>query len=70
MSEEIRQQSKLPGVKYVFYLVLQTTCWKHNRDPNLWLVRCRLGEEKDAVLRVMRKFLAYEATAEVSWNLF
>uniref|UniRef100_A0A915IPM2 Transcription elongation factor SPT5 n=1 Tax=Romanomermis culicivorax TaxID=13658 RepID=A0A915IPM2_ROMCU len=29
-------------------------------DPNLWLVRCRMGEEKQTALLLMRKFLAFE----------
>lgn len=31
-----------------------------SRDPNLWVIRCRMGEEKEAVLAVMRKFIAYQ----------
>uniref|UniRef100_A0A0N5AR43 Transcription elongation factor SPT5 n=1 Tax=Syphacia muris TaxID=451379 RepID=A0A0N5AR43_9BILA len=30
------------------------------KDPNLWIVRCRMGEEKEMVLRLMRKILSYE----------
>lgn len=46
MSDEITQQTLLPNVK----------------DPNLWMVKCRIGEEKSTVLLLMRKFLAYQNT--------
>lgn len=46
MSDEITQQTLLPGVK----------------DPNLWMVKCRIGEEKSTALHLMRKFLAYSST--------
>lgn len=39
MSDEIEQQTLLPGVK----------------DPNLWMVKCLQGMEKQTVLRYMRK---------------
>lgn len=48
MSDEITQQTLLPGVK----------------DPNLWMVKCRIGEEKSTCLLLMRKFLAYQNTME------
>ncbi|MFH4973391.1 hypothetical protein AB6A40_000100 [Gnathostoma spinigerum] len=32
------------------------------KDPNLWIVRCRLGEEKLVALQLMRKYLAHEHT--------
>lgn len=44
MSDEITQQTLLPGVK----------------DPNLWMVKCRIGEEKATVLLLMRKFITYQ----------
>ncbi|KAL1502723.1 hypothetical protein ABEB36_007827 [Hypothenemus hampei] len=44
MSDEITQQTLLPGVK----------------DPNLWMVKCRNGEEKATCLLLMRKFLVYQ----------
>uniref|UniRef100_A0A0K2T674 Transcription elongation factor SPT5 n=1 Tax=Lepeophtheirus salmonis TaxID=72036 RepID=A0A0K2T674_LEPSM len=43
MSEEITQQTMLPGVK----------------DPNLWMVKCVIGMEKETVLRVMNKYFAH-----------
>lgn len=48
MSDEITQQGLLPGVK----------------DPNLWLVKCRIGEEKATAIALMRKFIAYQFTDE------
>ncbi|XP_064477491.1 transcription elongation factor SPT5-like [Ornithodoros turicata] len=48
LSDEIAQQTLLPGVK----------------DPNLWMVKCRIGEEKATVLQMMRKFIAYQNTDE------
>ncbi|XP_055640225.1 transcription elongation factor SPT5 [Toxorhynchites rutilus septentrionalis] len=48
MSDEITQQTLLPGIK----------------DPNLWMVKCRIGEEKATVLLLMRKFLTYSNTDE------
>ncbi|XP_052861646.1 transcription elongation factor SPT5 [Anopheles cruzii] len=46
MSDEITQQTLLPGIK----------------DPNLWMVKCRIGEEKATALLLMRKFLTYQNT--------
>ncbi|XP_055858947.1 transcription elongation factor SPT5 [Episyrphus balteatus] len=43
MSDEITQQTLLPGIK----------------DPNLWMVKCRIGEEKATALLLMRKYLTY-----------
>ncbi|KAM3957705.1 transcription elongation factor subunit Spt5 [Aphomia sociella] len=48
MSDEITQQTLLPGIK----------------DPNLWMVKCRIGEEKATVLLLMRKFIAYQDSEE------
>ena len=48
MSDEITQQTLLPGVK----------------DPNLWMVKVLVGMEKQTVLRIMNKCLAYAHTAE------
>ncbi|KAH3888745.1 transcription elongation factor SPT5-like [Dreissena polymorpha] len=48
MSDEITQQGLLPGVK----------------DPNLWLVKCRIGEERQTALQLMRKFIAYQFSEE------
>ncbi|EEC08092.1 transcription elongation factor SPT5, putative [Ixodes scapularis] len=48
LSDEIAQQTLLPGVK----------------DPNLWMVKCKIGEEKSTVLQMMRKFIAYQYSEE------
>ncbi|KAH9383944.1 hypothetical protein HPB48_025884 [Haemaphysalis longicornis] len=48
LSDEIAQQTLLPGVK----------------DPNLWMVKCKIGEEKLTVLQMMRKFIAFQFTEE------
>ncbi|CAH3030076.1 unnamed protein product [Porites evermanni] len=45
---EIQQQSLLPGVK----------------DPNLWTVKCKIGEEKATVIGLMRKAIAQQFTDE------
>ncbi len=31
----------------------------YNRDPNLWTVKCKSGEEKATALLLMRKYNAY-----------
>ena len=46
MSNEITRQALLPGVK----------------DPHLWMVKCRKGEERATALLLMRKFLTYQFT--------
>jgi len=48
MSDEITQRTLLPEV----------------RDPNLWMVKCRIGEEKPTVLQLMRKMIAYQYEEE------
>ncbi|CAL1541166.1 unnamed protein product [Lymnaea stagnalis] len=48
MSDEITQQGRLPGVK----------------DPNLWVVKCRMGEEKTTVIHILRKMITYQFTEE------
>ncbi|XP_068702308.1 transcription elongation factor SPT5-like [Montipora capricornis] len=45
---EIQQQSLLPGVK----------------DPNLWTVKCKIGEEKATVIGLMRKAISLQFTDE------
>ncbi|XP_015766127.1 PREDICTED: transcription elongation factor SPT5-like [Acropora digitifera] len=45
---EIQQQSLLPGVK----------------DPNLWTVKCKIGEEKSTVIGLMRKAISQQFTDE------
>uniref|UniRef100_A0A915ETD3 NGN domain-containing protein n=1 Tax=Ditylenchus dipsaci TaxID=166011 RepID=A0A915ETD3_9BILA len=34
------------------------------KDPNLWIVKCRMGEEKNLALQLMRKYFAYQFTEE------
>uniref|UniRef100_A0A8D0CRI9 Transcription elongation factor SPT5 n=1 Tax=Sander lucioperca TaxID=283035 RepID=A0A8D0CRI9_SANLU len=46
LSDDITQQQLLPGVK----------------DPNLWTVKCRIGEERATAIALMRKFIAYQFT--------
>ena len=43
-SDTIMQQQLLPGVN----------------DPNLWTVKCKIGEEKQTALLLMRKYIAYQ----------
>ena len=45
LPDDITQQALMPGVK----------------DPNLWMVKCKIGEEKQTVLQLMRKYIAYKA---------
>ncbi len=49
MSDEITQQTLLPSVK---------------NDPNLWMVKCVLGTEKETVLRLMNKIFAYQTSPD------
>ncbi|KAF8777496.1 Transcription elongation factor SPT5 like protein [Argiope bruennichi] len=46
LPDEIAQKSFLPSVK----------------DPNLWLVKCRIGEEKATALKLMQKDIAKQHT--------
>ncbi|XP_027766138.1 transcription elongation factor SPT5, partial [Empidonax traillii] len=46
LSDDITQQQLLPGVK----------------DPNLWTVKCKIGEERATAVALMRKFIAYQYT--------
>jgi len=48
VSDEITQQTLLPGVK----------------DPNLWMVKCVIGTEKETLLRLMHKYIAHQHTKE------
>jgi transcription elongation factor SPT5 len=34
------------------------------KDPNLWIVKCRMGEEKLTCLQLMRKHIAFQNTEE------
>jgi len=44
ISDDISQQQLLPDVK----------------DPNLWTVKCKIGEERATVVLLMRKFIALQ----------
>ncbi len=44
MTDEITQQTLLPGVK----------------DPNLWMVKCLPGTEKETLLKIMQKYISHE----------
>jgi len=48
-------------MKYIFWLKLVNVC---RRDPNLWMVKCRIGEEKATVMHMMRKYIAYQYSNE------
>ena len=37
------------------------------RDPNLWVVKCRMGEENATAIHLMRKFITYQFTDEVKY---
>jgi len=50
MGDEITQQTLLPDVK----------------DPNLWMVKCRIGEEKSTALLLMRKYFTYQFSSKTS----
>ena len=47
-NEEVKQQSALPGVK----------------DPRLWQVKCRRGEEKQTAVKLLRKFINLELNGD------
>ena len=47
-SLDVTQQSKLPGPS----------------DPNLWLVRCRMGEEKQTAIKLMQKYIYLQNSKE------
>ena len=77
MSDEITQQTLLPGIKLVLVHVTHfiPNIFKNTsshcivtiysiRDPSLWMVKCRMGEEKSTVLLLMRKCIAYSTTPE------
>lgn len=38
------------------------------RDPNLWMVRCRMGEEKQVVFALMRKSITFQNSETVTGN--
>ncbi|CAJ0572588.1 unnamed protein product, partial [Mesorhabditis spiculigera] len=42
--------------------ITQTGLLPSTKDPNLWIVKCRMGEEKLVCMQLMRKAIAYETT--------
>lgn len=52
----------MSDIRCVVFLFLYKL--RSDRDPNLWMVKCRIGEEKATVLLLMRKFLTYQNTNE------
>lgn len=40
------------------------------KDPNLWIVKCRMGEEKNIAQKIMRKYLALFNSEDVSTSFF
>ncbi|PAV82930.1 hypothetical protein WR25_00956 isoform B [Diploscapter pachys] len=44
--------------------ISQTSLLPQTKDPNLWIVKCRMGEEKLVALQLMRKFIAYQSMDE------
>lgn len=47
MAASIQQQKLIPGIK----------------DPNLWLIKCQIGEERATAIALGRKFLAFQCTS-------
>lgn len=50
--------------------ISQTSLLPQTKDPNLWIVKCRMGEEKLVALQLMRKFIAYQNMDEVIYFIF
>lgn len=42
--------------------IVQQAALPSQRDANLWMIKCRIGEEKATVLHIMRKFIAYSTS--------
>ena len=54
--------------QYIIRLCLNLSFF---RDPNLWMARCQIGEEKATVIQLMRKFIALSFQDEVTnYSLF
>ena len=56
-----------PCVHLNVCLLYIEVCTALCRDPNLWVVKCRMGEEKAVVVHLMRKVIAYQFTEEVGF---
>ena len=52
MTDEITQQTLLPGVK----------------DPNLWMVKCVPGTEKETLLKLMQKYISHEHSDDPNYE--
>ena len=52
MTDEITQQTLLPGVK----------------DPNLWMVKCVPGTEKETLLKIMHKYISHEMSDDPNYE--
>lgn len=44
--------------------VTQDNSLYYSSDPNLWTIRCRMGDEKNTALQLMRKFIAYSKSSD------
>lgn len=40
------------------------------KDPNLWIVKCRMGEEKNVANKIIRKYIALKNSDDVKNFLF
>jgi hypothetical protein len=60
--------STAEGADDVYDDISQHGLLPSTKDPNLWIVRCRMGEERGAALQIMRKYIAYEHTEEVIFD--
>ena len=60
----------MKGIEVLFLYLISHKVIKMNilyfRDPNLWVVKCRMGEEKATAISLMRKYIAYQFTDEVN----
>jgi hypothetical protein len=48
--------------------ISQNSLLPTTRDPNLWIVKVRMGEEKLVTLQLLRKCIARANTGDVSLN--
>lgn len=63
-SEAERSSHRLADSEELNEEITQTALAPTVKDPNLWLIKCVLGQEKNVVLQLMRKYIAYQATSE------
>lgn len=50
--------------------IIQNGLQPSTKDPNLWAVKCRIGQEKVVGLQLMRKFLTYENAKNSNIEVF